>query len=377
MASNVSDVVQHTLSKVDKSFIIKPKQLEAIRNVVNKTDTLAILPTSYGKSLIYQLIPAVFKSLGLAANPMVIVISPLRSLIQDQISAASKLSNCLDLFPSSLESISTEQLCSGKINLVIDTPEAWLNDPNWCNALSSKFVRDNLTCIVVDEAHLVSWGLPSHESERAFREAFSRISSLRSFCGETIPVLALSATVNQDLSHLISSCCGLSKTLKTIYTTSNRENIRLSLVKLKSKDHNCFQWVFDQIRDNGVDCPKILIYCRTQTMVGWLYEKFLNALKKDAFKGKEKINENLLVGMYHSCSLDINKDRVLNALSCNTVMRVFIATSALGCGVNAKDLKYVFHFGPAHSLIDYCQQIGRAGRSGESKRPKAVWASKI
>ena len=308
MASNdVEVVVKDTLSKVDKSFIIKPKQLEAIKNVVNKTDTLAILPTSYGKSLIYQLLPAVFKSLGFAANPVVIVISPLKSLIHNQISAAVKLSNCLGLTPSSLESISTEQLCSGKINLVIDTPEAWLNDPNWCNALLSKFMRDNLICIVVDEAHLVSWGLPSHESEKAFREAFSRISSLRSFCGENIPVLALSAIVDQDLSHLISSCCGLSKTLKTIYTTSNRENIRLSLVKLKSKDHNCFQWVFDQIRDNGADCPKILVYCRTQRMVGWHYEKFLVALKKDAFKDKKKDNENLLVGMYHSCSLDINE----------------------------------------------------------------------
>ena len=70
--------VQQTVTKVNDGFKIKPKQLEAIKNIVEKKDTLAILPTSYGKSLIYQMLPSVCTTLDLALNPFVIVISPLK-----------------------------------------------------------------------------------------------------------------------------------------------------------------------------------------------------------------------------------------------------------------------------------------------------------
>ena len=96
--------VEQTITKVNDGFKIKPKQLEAIKNIVEKKDTLAILPTSYGKSLIYQMLPSVCTTLDLALNPFVIVISPLKSLIQDQISAASNL-KCIGLLPSSLSNI--------------------------------------------------------------------------------------------------------------------------------------------------------------------------------------------------------------------------------------------------------------------------------
>ena len=240
-----------------------------------------------------------------------------------------------------------------------------MDDQQWCNLLSTQFCRNNLICIVIDQAHLVSWGVPSEDSEKAFREAFSRINTIRSFCGEHVPVLALSATVDKDISHLISSLCGMSRKLCTIFTSSDRKNIKLSMVNIKSKNMDCFRWVLDQVRLLKEKCPKILIYCRTQTLVGWLFEKFIFSLKNEAYKDGIKISSNLLIGMYHSCTLDANKNKVLDSLSHETVPRIIIATSALGCGVNAKNLKYVFHFGPAFSLIDYCQQIGRAGRSGE------------
>ena len=277
--------VEQTISKVNDGFKIKPKQLEAIKNIVEKKDTLAILPTSYGKSLIYQMLPSVCTTLGLALNPFVIVISPLKSLIQDQLSAASNL-KCIGLLPSSLSNIKPEELITGKKNLLIDTPEAWLDDQQWCNLLSTKFCRNNLICIVIDEAHLVSWGVPSEDSEKAFREAFSRINTIRSFCGEHVPILALSATVDKDISHLISSLCGMSRKLCTIFTSSDRKNIKLSMVNIKSKNIDCFRWVLDQVRLLKEECPKISIYCRTQTLVGWLFEKFIFSLKNEAYTGR-------------------------------------------------------------------------------------------
>ena len=362
----VSTAVNDSLHRVNENYVIKPKQLQSILKLVNGKDVLAVLPTSYGKSLIFQMLPSIYRFLGLVEYPVVVVVAPYRSLIQDQIAEALKHNESLGLSPCSLQNVSPEELCCDKFNLIIDTPESWLDDSRWRNVLSSTFFRKNLICIVVDEAHKVSWGVPSPETGKAFREAFSQINTLRSFCDGKVPVLALSATVDQDLSHLISHCCGLSSNkVHTIYSASDRPNIRLSVVKLKSKDVTCFEWLKKELCEKGENSPKILIYCRTQTLVGWLFEQFLIMLKEFAYKNRVAKNENLLIGMYHSCTLDSNKKKVLNSLTEDGVTRVIIATSALGCGINAKNLQYVLHFGPAFSLVDYCQQIGRAGRCGE------------
>ena len=76
---------------------------------------------------------------------------------------------------------------------------------------------------------------------------------------------------------------------------------------------------------------------------------------------------NLLVNMFHADSPEFVKNRCLKSLTANDehLPRVVIATSAIGCGINLKKLKYVCHFGPAYSLVDYCQQIGRASRNGD------------
>ena len=66
--------------------------------------------------------------------------------------------------------------------------------------------------------------------------------------------------------------------------------------------------------------------------------------------------------MYHSSTSDINKEKILKSVTEETKVRVVFATSALGCGVNAKNVTFVCHFGPSYDLTDYCQQIGRAGR---------------
>jgi len=96
----------------------------------------------------------------------------------------------------------------------VDTPEAWLDsDDRWKNMLSSHFFRKNVKCIVVDEAHKVSWGVASPSDGAVFRNAFSRIGDMRSFVSEKVPVLALSATVDKDYREIINICCSLSPLL--------------------------------------------------------------------------------------------------------------------------------------------------------------------
>jgi len=92
MENKIRNDVNESLAKVNSSFLIKPKQLDAIRNVLNGFDTLAILPPAYGKSMIFQLLPSVCQLLeDQPNNAFVIVVSPLKALIKDQVDAANKL----------------------------------------------------------------------------------------------------------------------------------------------------------------------------------------------------------------------------------------------------------------------------------------------
>ena len=261
MASAITHAVEATIVKVDSSFSVKSKQLEAITNILRRHDTLAILPRSYGKSMIYQLLPAVCKLLPEQPdNAIIIVLSPLKALIQNQIEEANRYSSSLNLKACNLDA-NYESICAGQYNLIIDTPEAWLDNIRWRDMLSSRLFRKNVKCFVVDEAHKVSWGTSTSPDGKIFREAFSRIGSIRSICAEGIPILALSATVDKDYTQLVTASCSLSNSLKVIHTCSDRPNIRLSIFKIKSKCISCFSWLFDFLIKMGDNCPKILIYC--------------------------------------------------------------------------------------------------------------------
>ena len=130
-------------------FQIKEKQFDAVVNIVRGKDTLCVLPTSFGKSLIYQLLPDVAKKLKFADRPVVIVISPLISLIEDQIHEANNS-------PLNLKACSVNENMK-EFNLIFGTPETWLNNSVAQKFLKSKFMKTNLVCLVVDEVHKVKW----------------------------------------------------------------------------------------------------------------------------------------------------------------------------------------------------------------------------
>ena len=118
----------------------------------------------------------------------------------------------------------------------------------------------------------------SSTGKSPFREVFGRIKELRSLCREDLPVLALTATADVDMSELIISSVGLSKNVKIISTCANRPNIRLSVVTIPKKNISCLYWIIEGLREYGVDAPKVIIYCRSVTLVGWLYEQLLVVL---------------------------------------------------------------------------------------------------
>ena len=154
-ASFVSRAVEISLAKIDPSFTIRSKQLEAIASILIGQDTIAILPTSYGKSLIFRLLPSVCRQLrGHSNSAVVIVIVPLEAIIKDQIDSANKLTGSLGLKACRVDSSNLDKIKEQQFNIIIGTPEAWLEEESK-DLLSSSYFCEHLKCIVVDEAHLV------------------------------------------------------------------------------------------------------------------------------------------------------------------------------------------------------------------------------
>ncbi|XP_066928105.1 uncharacterized protein [Clytia hemisphaerica] len=353
--SCVKEFLESLLGGTD--FNVKQKQIEAVDSILRGKDTLCVLPTGYGKSLIYQMLPVCFEKFHHIKKPMIIVLSPLLSLISDQVNSAKKLPEVLSLKPTTLDFEKYSEIASGQYNLLIGTPESFLNVKKWRDMLSSETFAERTVCLVVDEVHKVTWG-ECDKSSKPFREAFKRINELRSVIKENLPILALSATVDVDITKLLKASCSMGQSMNVITEVIDRKNITLHKIKLNQRSSKPLYWVLHGLKDYAEAAPKIVIYCRTVILAGWLYDEFLMSeiLPKDILRKHVQI--------YHSTSFDDEKITILNALKEETDIRVILATSALGCGVDMKSVHFVINFGPAYDTVDFCQQIGRAGRSG-------------
>ena len=346
----------------DTSISVKPKQLQALQSILKGKDTLCILPTGFGKSLIYQMIPASFTKMFSSddfhvSRPTVIVLSPLTSLISNQVSSANKLPHGLGISAAAIDLNNFDGIKSGKYNLLFGTPESFITVQKWRDMLCTEYFATNVVCIVVDEVHKVCWG-ESTKLSMPFREAFSRINELRSIIKQDLPILALSATVDVDITKLVMASCSLSQNVEIITEVIDRQNITLHRIPLKSKSSKPLHWILEGLKHFSTTAPKVIIYCRSVQLLGWLYEQFLIS----GVLPKHKIRKHIV--LFHSTTFQDEKDKILNALIEETDLRVVIATSALGCGVDMKNVMFVVHFGPAYDTVDFCQQIGRAGRSG-------------
>ena len=150
MSEAIRSVVA-TLPNIEKS---KPEQEQALLSFVGGHDVVALLPTGFGKSLIFQLAPLVVKELGKAnagdAKPIVIVVSPLVALMEDQVKEAEQLG----VHAGQLGVHDDRDILDGSLSLVFGSPESWLLNNKWRRMLASTIYQDNLIGIVVDEVHV-------------------------------------------------------------------------------------------------------------------------------------------------------------------------------------------------------------------------------
>lgn len=152
----IDEAISSVLTEVEGISELKREQRDALQAFVGGEDVLALLPTGFGKSLIYQLVPRVCKKLALGSSmfhgvekPIVIVVSPLVALMEDQVKEAPK-------FGVSAAQLgrNDEEILSGNVELVFGGPESWLLNDKWRSMLASPRYRQNIVGIVVDEVHV-------------------------------------------------------------------------------------------------------------------------------------------------------------------------------------------------------------------------------
>lgn len=305
----------------------RPLQKEIIQQVVDGKDCVVLMPTGGGKSLCFQL-PA------LMLDGLAIVVSPLISLMKDQVDALCTNGIAADLINSSLTPLQIAKVAdrakSGELKILYIAPER----------LTSEGFEDflhglNINIIAIDEAHCISqWG---HD----FRPDYRNLSTLK-IQFPLIPIIALTATATQDVREDIVKQLGLTQP-QMFVSSFNRPN--LSYHVLPKKDS--MTSIRTLLRD--YKNQSVIIYCfsrnDTETLVANLNKIGCNAIAYHAGLNAKTRKEN---------QEKFIKDEA----------HIMVATIAFGMGIDKPDVRLVIHHSLPKSIEGYYQETGRAGRDG-------------
>ena len=150
----------------------------------------------------------------------------------------------------------------------------------------------------------------------------------------------------------------------TLSMKINRPNIFVSVVKIKASDFSKLGWLINMLKIDE-DCPKTIIYCRSAPHVAFIYD-FLNTnLGDHQFAGGDISLKSRKIAMFHRVTAPENKDLVIEEFAkADSPIRLVVASSAFGMGIDVPDIRYVVFFGCPRTMESFLQQMGRAGRDG-------------
>ena len=304
-------------------------QENIITSIINKEDVLAIMPTGGGKSICYQ-VPA------LCLDGITIVISPLISLMKDQVDALKTIGVKARLINSSLSNSeyneALEEIENDECKIIYIAPER-LDSMDFVNIIRGK----NISQVAIDEAHCVSqWG---HD----FRVSYKKIPYFINRLDKRPIVTAFTATASNEVREDIINILNLHN--PAVYITGfDRENLSINIVKSSSKNKYTLDYVENHKNESGI------IYASTRKEVETIYEGLLK--------------RNYSVAKYHAgLSNEARKEYQENFI--NDDIKIMVATNAFGMGIDKPNIRGVLHYNMPQSIENYYQEIGRAGRDGE------------
>jgi len=330
--------VEHVRSTLFGIQSFRPLQLEVINAVLSGMDCMVIMPTGGGKSLCFQL-PAFI------TEGFTLVVSPLLSLMEDQLMALQQLNIheasllCASTTPEKLKAVQDAMIASNRsLRLLYVTPEKLAKSKRFMNRLEKAYTAKRLDRIVIDEVHCCSqWG---HD----FRPDYKFLGVMkRQFPG--VPILGLTATATQDVVDDVMKMLSIPNA--TIFRAPlNRPNL---IYEVHSKPANV-EAAMDKI------CSMIttrfpgqsgIIYCLSQ--------------KETEEVASQLCKRDIAAHCYHA-NMDPQTRSYVHHEWANNELQVVVATVAFGMGIDKPDVRFVIHHSMSKSLDNYYQESGRAGR---------------
>ncbi len=302
-------------------------QREVIDNVLAKNDTLAIMPTGGGKSLCYQIPALLFPGLT-------VVVSPLISLMQDQVAQLNALGVPAVVLNSSLDwetyTQNMARVRQGKVKLLYAAPETLLTD-----RLEYLLQGVKVDLLTIDEAHCISeWG---HD----FRPEYRTLVEVRRR-HPTAACLALTATATERVRSDIQNALEF-KQASAFLASFNRPNLFLEVQPKQSGLAQLLAFLKDHPRQSGI------IYCFSRKQVDTIAE--------------ELQNRGYSARPYHAGLSDETR-RINQEAFVRDDVQIMAATIAFGMGINKPNVRFVVHYDLPRNVESYYQEIGRAGRDG-------------
>lgn len=308
----------------------RPGQKKVVESLLNRNDTVAIMPTGAGKSICFQIPALLFEGVTL-------VISPLISLMKDQVDSLRQLGIAAVYINSSVSKAQLykdlQNISAGFYKIIYIAPERLTSE-----YLPDSFKNLNISMVAVDEAHCLSqWG---HDFRPSYRNILNFTNSLR-----IKPIIsAFTATATPEVKTDIINLLGL-KQLNVFVTGFDRPNLYFSVLRGEVKD----KFVIDYVKKHQDEAG--IIYVGTRKDV-------------DALQVLLEI-KGVKAGRYHAGMTDEERNQMQEEFLYDN-LSVMVATNAFGMGIDKPNVRYVIHYNMPKNMEAYYQEAGRAGRDGLS-----------
>lgn len=308
----------------------RPGQKKVVESLLNRNDTVAIMPTGAGKSICFQIPALLFEGVTL-------VISPLISLMKDQVDSLRQLGIAAVYINSSVSKAQLykdlQDISAGFYKIIYIAPERLTSE-----YLPDSFKNLNISMIAVDEAHCLSqWG---HDFRPSYRNILNFTNSLR-----IKPIIsAFTATATPEVKTDIINLLGL-KQPNVFVTGFDRPNLYFSVLRGEVKD----KFVIDYVKKHQDEAG--IIYVGTRKDV-------------DALQVLLEI-KGIKAGRYHAGMTDEERNQMQEDFLYDN-LSVMVATNAFGMGIDKPNVRYVIHYNMPKNMEAYYQEAGRAGRDGLS-----------